>query len=540
MAKKTKRNLEKKPEVRKITPEQAKSYIARLEAKIKDDDELVELFVLAMHGNLWFSTQLELGQLTIAKLRKLFKIQGSEKPSSRNPRRAKGHNSPDDHAAPNDKNENKKINNHGRNGADAYAGADIVDVDHPEFNPGDPCPDEICDGRLYDFSPGVALRITGGQLAQATRYNLQKLRCSVCDVIYTASLPEGVSDKKYDETFVSMLMINKYFMSVPLYRQDNLQKHLGVPLPSSTQWDLMAQHKEMLKRLYDVLLLRAANGIGICYDDTSVKILDEIKEKKLAAKGEKEQHNCFTTGIVSVHESYRVYIYMSDNRTAGKTVDDLLQRRDKDAQPPMLMSDALSANIPKTVSKDLYITCYCLVHARRQFYELPNGYDDLAETVIRLIGKIYDYEADTKGLDAQSRLEYHQENSTPIMAELKEYLEEQQDQFEPNGVAGAAIAYILNRFTELSQFLRHLNAPLDNNITERALKLVIQTRKSSMFYKTLESAAIASYIQSILYSAAQNNVNPYEYMTTLLKNESLVIEHPENWLPWNYHKNNSS
>lgn len=71
------------------------------------------------------------------------------------------------------------------------------------------------------------------------------------------------------------------------------------------------------------------------------------------------------------------------------------------------------------------------MHARRQFYELPNGYDDLAETVIRLIGKIYDYEADTKGLDAQSRLEYHQENSTPIMAELKEYLEEQQDQFEP-------------------------------------------------------------------------------------------------------------
>lgn len=44
------------------------------------------------------------------------------------------------------------------------------------------------------------------------------------------------------------------------------------------------------------------------------------------------------------------------------------------------------------------------------------------------------------------------------------------------------------RWTELTQFLRHAHIPLDNNITERALKLIIQIRKSSMFYKTLKSA----------------------------------------------------
>jgi hypothetical protein len=89
------------------------------------------------------------------------------------------------------------------------------------------------------------------------------------------------------------------------------------------------------------------------------------------------------------------------------------------------------------------------------------------------------------------------------MAELKLYLEEQKAEFEPNSVAGRAIDYILNRWTELSQFLRHLHAPLDTNIVERALKLVIQVRKSSMFYKSLSSAAFASFVQSALYSAAQ-------------------------------------
>ena len=120
------------------------------------------------------------------------------------------------------------------------------------------------------------------------------------------------------------------------------------------------------------------------------------------------------------------------------------------------------------------------------------------------------------------------------MEELKVYLEYQKKEFEPNGIAGAAIDYVLKRFTGLSQFLRHANAPLDNNIVERALKLIIQVRKSSMFYKTLRSAAVASYIQSALYSAAQNDINPCDYMVALLDNEQAVIDTPEAWLPWHY------
>ena len=118
------------------------------------------------------------------------------------------------------------------------------------------------------------------------------------------------------------------------------------------------------------------------------------------------------------------------------------------------------------------------------------------------------------------------------MEELKWYLEEQKLEFEPNSVTGKAIDYILNRFTELSQFLRHAHAPLDTNIVERALKLVIQVRKSCLFYKSLSSAAFASYVQSALYSAAQNDINPCVYMRSLLENENAVIKNPTAWLPW--------
>jgi transposase len=517
----------KMPKVQKLSQEQMDNFLAAI-MNSNIGTENAEFAKMLIHGNAWMAQQLELGQLSIAKLRKLFQIQGSER-MSRKPK-----NDPSALGGKSNTPETDK-KGHGRNSADAYQGAAIVEVDHPELNPGDTCPAEACGGRLYEMSePGILVSVTGAPLASATRYNLQKLRCAICEIIYTAPLPEGVNAQKYDATFIAMLMINKYFMAVPLYRQDRLQHHLGIPLPASTQWDLMVAQEPMLKALYKALSQDAANGIALCYDDTSVKILSEIKAAKTAKKGEKSQHTCFTTGIVSLHENHRTYLYITDNRTAGKCIANIMALRDADLDLPIMMCDALSANIPQGVSEDLYILCYCLVHARRQFYELPNGYDDVADKVIGLIGTIYDYEAHTKNFSSQKRLAYHQEKSIPVMEELKLYLEEQKLEFEPNSVVGKAIDYLLNRWTKLSQFLRLPHAPLDTNIVERALKLIIQVRKSSMFYKSLSSAAFASYVQSALYSAAQNDINPCEYMRVLIDNEKAVIQNPSDWLPWHF------
>ena len=222
MAKKTKAPKTKMPKVTKVSQEQMDDFLAEIMAS-NISEKSAEFAKMLIHGNAWMAQQLELGLLSIAKLRKLFQIQGSERMPSRKPQ--------NDPASTGSKCSNPELasKGHGRNSADAYQGAAIVEVEHQELNPGDTCPAEECDGRLYEMSePGTLVRVTGSPLAQATRYNLQKLRCAICEIIYTAPLPKGVSDKKYDANFVAILMINKYFMSVPLYRQDRLQNHLGV------------------------------------------------------------------------------------------------------------------------------------------------------------------------------------------------------------------------------------------------------------------------------------------------------------------------
>lgn len=261
----------KPPKLVNITPEKRERFLGNLKNKDTDEEDF-EIALSLIEWNAWLCDALERGILTIAKLRKLFQIQGTEK----------SHRHTGQSTAKSSKNHKEKSKGHGRNGSEAYAGARIEEVSHPTLSPGDICPAVACGGRLYEMTePGFVVRVTGSPLAMATRYELQKLRCGICEVIYTAPLPEGVSDKKYDAGFVSMLMINKYFMSVPLYRQDKLQAYLGMPLPDSTQWDLMFEQEDMLNALYQAFSQDAANGLALCYDDTSVKILEEIKAKRL-------------------------------------------------------------------------------------------------------------------------------------------------------------------------------------------------------------------------------------------------------------------
>jgi transposase len=127
---------------------------------------------------------------------------------------------------------------HGRNGAEAYRSAARIDVPHPSLTAGDACP--ACgQGTVYEKAPGVLVRITGQPPLAATIYQLQKLRCHPCGQVFTAAAPEEAGEQKYDATAGSMIGLLQYGSGLPFNRLDGLQGDLGVPLPASTQWDIV-------------------------------------------------------------------------------------------------------------------------------------------------------------------------------------------------------------------------------------------------------------------------------------------------------------
>lgn len=489
------------------------------------DDETRELVIGLIRSNKWLIDQLEKGKLTIKKLRKIFGITTERNEKSKH-RKNKANGKSKDKKDPKP--------GHGRNHSDEYTGAEEINVNHETLSPGDDCPIEDCNGKLYNTEPGVVINITGSPIASAKKYIIEKLRCALCGTLFTAKTPEGMNPKKrYDESFAAMLMINRYFAAVPFYRQEQLQLMLGVPLAASTQWEIFKSYEPVLETVYTALVKDAANGKGFYIDDTFARILEYINQR--TAEGKKSAKS-FTTGIISVNENHRSMIFITNNETAGKSFAPIWAHRDESLEKPFIMADAMTANIPSEIKDSLYIMCYCLVHARRNFYDLGEGYDDLAEVALDLISKIYDNEAKAKLLSDEARLKYHQKHSQPVMDELKSHLVKYKKEFEPNSDAGKSINYMLKRWTELTQFLRHVGTPIDNNEDERALKLIIKNRKNSLFCKTFDSARLSGYMQTLIYSAAQNDINPFNYLKAILVHQKTVQENPSQWLPWNYEK----
>jgi hypothetical protein len=445
-----------------------------------------------------------------------------------------GH-SEDDPEENKDKSDKRK-KGHGRNGAADYTGADKILVPHTELKSGDHCPDCL-KGKVYKLKvPKVVVRIVGKAPVTARVYELDKLRCNLCGEIFTAKAPETMGDDKYDETVGSMIALLKYGSGFPFYRLEGLQKSLGIPLSASTQWDISEKTADRIYPAYNALVQQAAQGDVIYNDDTTMKILELMKNNDNEDdKGEPLRKGMFTTGILSTSNEWKIGLFFTGRKHAGENMSDLLQQRESGRGPPIQMCDALSRNVPKEFET---ILANCNSHGRRNFVDVVWNFPEQCQYVIETLAEVYKNDEITKdqNMSPEERLRFHQAESGPLMEELKLWLNDQLDEkkAEPNSGLGKAISYMLNHWEPLTLFLRVPNAPLDNNLCEQALKKAILHRKNALFYKTEHGAYIGDLFMSLIYTCNLNDVNPFDYLTALQRNSSQVFKNPENWMPWNY------
>ena len=321
------------------------------------------------------------------------------------------------------------------------------------------------------------LWICGEAPLQATVYELEKLRCNLCGKVFTTECPEKRTvDEKYDETAGSMIALLKYGSGFPFNRLEKFQEGFGVPMAASTQWDIFERKADKIYTLYDELVRQAAQDDVLHNDDTNAKILEFMKEQedRYDEDEEKLRTGVFTTAVLSRVGKHTVALYFTGRKHAGENMADLLSHRQTDRRPPIQMCDALSRNLPKPFK---VILANCLSHARRKFVDVTEVFPEECRFVIEKLKDVYKNEAAAKRkkLSDEERLEYHQENSKPLMDDLEEWLQEQFDQkkVEPNSSLGGAISYMLNHWKPLTLFLREPGAPLDNNLCEQVLKRAV-------------------------------------------------------------------
>src|SRR5467141_4000765 len=338
----------------------------------------------------------------------------------------------------------------GRLGADAYGGAERTECRHEDLAVGQRCP--VCgQGTLYELPPGVEIRIDGHALLSALRYELQKLRCSACGQIFTAPLPHEAGEEKYSPRARAVLVVGRYYLGLPFYRVEGYQAMLGVPIPDATQWDQIEKVGDCCYVVFELLETLAAQGELIHQDDTSVRIVTLIKENQqiraqAAAQGfsrPKERTGMFTTALVVKRGERLICLYYSGRAHAGENLAALLEKREADQKPPLVMSDALARN---EVEEGLVIRCHCLAHGRRQYSDIEEVFPSACRVVIDALKQVFDHddEARDQHMSPPARLVYHQAYSQPLLDDLKAWLDLQcEDRLvEPNSSLGQATAYM--------------------------------------------------------------------------------------------------
>jgi transposase len=431
---------------------------------------------------------------------------------------------------------------HGRNGAAAYRGGRKIEVAHSLLNPGDRCP-ECKQGKLYELAtPAVLVRIVGQAPLAATVYELQKIRCNLCGEVYTADAPEGVGAEKYDESSASMIALLKYGSGVPFHRLERLQGSLEIPLPASTQWEIVEEMAKILEPAYQELIRQAAQGEVLHNDDTGMKILALMGKGPPHPPGEEEEAEprgertgMFTSGIVSTRAGQKIALFFTGRKHAGENLADVLARRVSELGPPIQMCDALSRNVPKELQ---VIVANCMAHGRRKFVEVAQRFPEECRHMLETLREVYQHDAICReqGMSPEQRLHFHQDHSEPLMTGLKNWMQEQfaERKVEPNSGLGRAITYMLKHWTQLTLFLRQARAPLDNNICERALKKAIQHRKNSLFYKTENGAHVGDLFMTLIHTCELGGANPFDYLTELQRHSAELVTNPQAWMPWNY------
>ena len=107
----------------------------------------------------------------------------------------------------------------------------------------------------------------------------------------------------------------------------------------------------------------------------------------------------------------------------------------------------------------------------------------------------------------------------------------------PKSPMGKAITYALNQWEALIRYVEDPILSIDNNVSERMLRMVVIGRKNYLFAGSEAGAERAAIIYSLVASCKLNGHDPFAYFRDVLERVSThPAENIDELLPGNWKK----
>jgi transposase len=392
------------------------------------------------------------------------------------------------------------------------------------------CP--CCNGAIRPIGEEVTEQLTVIPARfKVLQHARKKYVCRDCGKFVTAPGNKSLIEKSSyaSADFLAHVACSKYQFGLPFYRQEAIFEQAGLAFNRTTLANLMIGCADKLSALHETLRQELLRQNIIHADETNIQVLKEADRKPQT-------------------RSY-LWLYRSSQTAPQQIVLFDYQMTRAGEHPRRFLGVDEDHSFKGFLQVDGYagynglhgITRVgCMAHVRRKFTDViktlpPQATTSPAHHAEEIIGRLYGIERQTNGLPERIRYKVRQEESIPILQDLKSWLDDMRPKVAPKSGLGKAIGYALDQWTVVTRYVDDGCLAIDNNIAEREIKAVVIGRKNWLFADSMEGMHANAVMYSLVQTAKANGINPFDYLKYVIETMPLLrtAREVESLLPWN-------
>ena len=269
-----------------------------------------------------------------------------------------------------------------------------------------------------------------------------------------------------------------------------------------------------MEPLYQLLAERVRASHVVATDDTILPLLQKGKTAKAR----------MWVYVGDASQPYNVFDFTLDRSRDGplRFLEDYHQ---------VLLADAYGG-YNGVVAGNQITRAGCWAHLRRRFVDAEKAAPEIAREAVARVRALYRIERQAQSETTEQRLALRQEESAPLLAELRQRLLAWKEQLLPRHSMAEAVGYALSQWQELTVFCQDDAIPIDNNVSEREMKRIVLHRKNSLFVGNPRGGQTAAILASLTSTCRRHEIDPQRYLTQLLVNlPSVPHSQLADWLP---------
>jgi transposase len=329
---------------------------------------------------------------------------------------------------------------------------------------------------------------------------LPKYACPKCrdGVASPAVPPKPVPGGIAGPGLIAFVVTSKFADHLPLYRLEDILTRHGVYLARSTLCDWVRNAAELLEPLAELQKTLVLRSPILWTDDTPVTVL---------------------TGNILGSSQGRFWVYIGDDQHPYSVYDFTMSRtRDGPAEflkdyRGFLQADAYGGYDGIYLdSQGRIVEVACWAHARRKFFDALSNAPREANQVLEWIRQLYDIEDRAQDFTPAVRQVLRQQEAVPILDRLENYLAELKQRNLPKSALVKAVNYARNQWAALRRYTTDGRLTIDNNVSERTLRLQAIGRRNWTFLGSAAAGPRAAVLFTILAGAKRHRLEPWAYL----------------------------